>query len=193
MSFRQYRSIDIALFVIMYAVCEFLTVRAATVWFDEPYSISIMLPLLVMVMMRWDWLAVVNAVAYALIFVFLQKGTIGQYAVYLIGNLGCMLTVLWLLKTGKQKVRDSLFISMEFLLISFLLMEIFRGLASAVILGSNIRVIIQFIFTDMLSLVFSVLLVIIVRRIDGLFEDQKHYLLRINSHENRVDGGWEDE
>ena len=193
MSFRQYRSIDIALFVIMYAVCEFLTVRAATVWFDEPYSISIMLPLLVMVMMRWDWLAVVNAVAYALIFVFLQKGTIGQYAVYLIGNLGCMLTVLWLLKTGKQKVRDSLFISMEFLLISFLLMEIFRGLASAVILGSNIRVIIQFIFTDMLSLVFSVLLVIIVRRIDGLFEDQKHYLLRINSHENSVDGGWEDE
>ena len=193
MSFKQYRAIDIALFIIMYAACEFLTVKAATVWFDEPYSISIMLPLLVMVMMRWDWFASINAFAYALIFVFLQKGTIGQYVIYLIGNLGCMLTVSWLLKTGKQKVKESFFMSMAFLLISFLLMEVFRGLASVIVLGSNIRVIIQFIFTDMLSLVFGILMLIVVRRVDGLFEDQKQYLLRINSHENSVDGGWEDE
>jgi len=36
-------------------------------------------------------------------------------------------------------------------------------------------------------------MLIVVRRVDGLFEDQKQYLLRINSHENSVDGGWEDE
>ena len=69
MSFKQYRLIDLLLFLGMYALCEFLVIKAATVWFDEPYSISIMLPLLLIVMMRWSGYAVIHAVLYAVLFV----------------------------------------------------------------------------------------------------------------------------
>ncbi len=193
MSFRQYRAFDLAAFVLMYVLCEFLVVKAATVWFDEPYSISIMLPLLLIVMMRWDRFSVIHAVIYALVFVFLNKGNTYQYLIYLIGNLGCMLTLFYVNKVGKEKIRSTFFDSLIYLVIGFLLMELFRGLASMVILGSNIKIILQFILTDMLSLVFGILVIIIVRRVDGLFEDQKHYLIQLNSQEESIDGGWQDE
>ena len=193
MSFKQYRSIDLILFVIMYGVCEYLTIKAATVWFDEPYCISIMLPMLAIVMMRWDKYSIIHAVVYALLFVFFQSGSITQYFIYLIGNLGFMLLLLYVKKVTKEKIRATFFGSMSYLLIGFLLMEVFRGLASMLFAGKDAGVIFTFIMTDMLSLVFAILVIIIVRRIDGLFIDQKQYLLELNSQEERIDGGWQDE
>ena len=193
MSFKQYRSIDLILFVIMYGVCEYLTIKAATVWFDEPYCISIMLPMLAIVMMRWDKYSIIHAVVYALLFVYFQSGSLTQYFIYLIGNLGFMLLLLYVKKVTKEKIRATFFGSMSYLLIGFLLMEVFRGLASMLLAGKDAGVIFTFIMTDMLSLVFAILVIIIVRRIDGLFIDQKQYLLELNSQEERIDGGWQDE
>ena len=74
MTFKQYRNLDLLIFIAMYALCEYLVIKAATAWFDEPYSISIMLPLLLIVMMRWDRFCIIHAIAYALLFVFYQGG-----------------------------------------------------------------------------------------------------------------------
>ena len=193
MSFKQYRSIDLILFVIMYGVCEYLAIKAATVWFDEPYCISIMLPMLAIVMMRWDKYSIIHAVVYALLFVYFQSGSLTQYFIYLIGNLGFMLLLLYMKKVTKEKIRATFFGSVSYLLIGFLLMEVFRGLASMLLAGKDAGVIFTFIMTDMLSLVFAILVIIIVRRIDGLFIDQKQYLLELNSQKERIDGGWQDE
>lgn len=193
MSFKQYRSIDLILFVIMYGVCEYLTIKAATVWFDEPYCISIMLPMLAIVMMRWDKFSIIHAVVYALLFVYFQSGSLTQYFIYLTGNLGFMLLLLYMKKVTKEKIRATFFGSVSYLLIGFLLMEVFRGLASMLLAGKDAGVIFTFIMTDMLSLVFAILVIIIVRRIDGLFIDQKQYLLELNSQKERIDGGWQDE
>ena len=193
MSFKQYRTLDLLIFIGMYALCEYLVVKAATVWFNEPYSISIMLPLLLIVMMRWDKWSVIHAVAYALLFVYYQKGNGSQYLIYLIGNLFFMLTLIFLMKTGKKKVEDSFPLSAAYLLVGFLTMEIGRGIGSVIVLHSNPGMILQFILTDMLSLVFGLLVIIIVRRAEGLFTDQKKYLLELNSKKEKIDGGWEDE
>ena len=193
MSFKQYRMMDLMIFIAMYGLCEYLVIKAATVWFDEPYSISIMLPLLLIVMMRWDKYSIINAIAYAVLFVFYQSGNLNQYLIYLIGNLGVMLELILLKRMGKDNIRSSFFNSMIYLLCGFVLMEVFRGIASIIIAGSDIGVILQFLMSDMLSLVFGVLVIIIVRRIDGLFIDQKQYLMQLNSQEERIDGGWQDE
>jgi len=193
MSFKQYRMMDLMIFIAMYGLCEYLVIKAATVWFDEPYSISIMLPLLLIVMMRWDKYSIINAIAYAVLFVFYQSGNLNQYLIYLIGNLGVMLELILLKKMGKDNIRSSFFNSMIYLLCGFVLMEVFRGIASIIIAGSDIGVILQFLMSDMLSLVFGVLVIIVVRRIDGLFVDQKRYLIELNSQKEKIDGGWQDE
>ena len=184
---------DLMIFIAMYGLCEYLVIKAATVWFDEPYSISIMLPLLLIVMMRWDKYSIINAIAYAILFVFYQSGNLNQYLIYLIGNLGVMLELILLKKMGKDNIRSSFFNSMIYLLCGFVLMEVFRGIASIIIAGSDIGVILQFLMSDMLSLVFGVLVIIVVRRIDGLFVDQKQYLIELNSQKEKIDGGWQDE
>ena len=193
MSFKQYRMMDLMIFIAMYGLCEYLVIKAATVWFDEPYSISIMLPLLLIVMMRWDKYSIINAIAYAVLFVFYQSGNLNQYLIYLIGNLGVMFELILLKKMGKDNIRSSFFNSMIYLLCGFVLMEVFRGIASIIIAGSDIGVILQFLMSDMLSLVFGVLVIIVVRRIDGLFVDQKQYLIELNSQKEKIDGGWQDE
>ncbi len=192
MSFKQYRMIDLLLFLGMYALCEYLVVKAATVWFDEPYSISIMLPMLLIVMMRWSGYAVIHAVLYAVLFVLYQKGSATQYLIYIAGNLGMMLALFYVEKVGKEKIRSSFMGSVAYLVIGFLLMELFRGIASAAFAGSDMRIILQFLMSDMLSLVFGILVIIVIRGQDGLFEDQKHYLLRLDSQKEK-EGGWQDE
>jgi len=192
MSFKQYRTLDLMIFLGMYALCEYLVIKAATVWFDEPYSISIMLPLLVIVMMRWDKYVLIHAVLYAILFVYYQGGSMKQYLIYIIGNLGFLATLIYVYKVGKDKIRNSFFNSAVFLVIGFVTMELSRGLASMIISGSGPMVILQFLMTDMLSLVFGLLVIIVVRKADGLFQDQKQYLLQINSQEKQ-NGGWQDE
>ena len=193
MTFKQYRNLDLAIFIAMYALCEYLVIKAATVWFDEPYSISIMLPLLLIVMMRWDRYCIIHAVVYALLFVFYQGGNGKQYLIYLIGNLGFMLNLVLLNRMGKDKIRNSFFNSLIYLVSGFLLMEVFRGIASMIAAGSDLKIIWQFIFSDMLSLVFGILVIIVIRRQDGLFRDQRDYLLEVNSQKDEIDGGWQDE
>ena len=193
MSFKQYRSLDLLIFIAMYALCEYLVIKAATVWFNEPYSISIMLPLLAIVMMRWDKYCIIHAIVYALLFVFYQKGNISQYLIYVIGNLGFMLLLIYVKYVGKDKIRSSFFDAAMYLSIGFLLMETFRGIASMIIVKSNIGIILRFMMTDMLSLVFGILVIITVRKANGLFQDQKQYLIELNSQKENIDGGWQDE
>ena len=152
-----------------------------------------MLPMLSIVMMRWDKYCIIHALVYALLFVYFQSGSISQYFIYLIGNLGFMLLLWYVKKVTKERIRSSFFGSLSYLLAGFVLMEVFRGLASMLIAGKDAGVIFTFIMTDMLSLVFAILVIIIVRRIDGLFVDQKQYLLELNSQEEKIDGGWQDE
>ena len=40
-----------------------------------------------------------------------------------------------------------------------------------------------FFTTDSLSLLFTFVIIWIARKLDGVYEDQKHYLLRINTKE----------
>jgi hypothetical protein len=192
MSFKQYRTLDLLIFLGMYALCEYLVIKAATVWFDEPYSISIMLPLLMIVMMRWDRYALIHAIGYAALFVFYQGGSVKQYLIYIIGNLGFMATLIYVYKVGKDRIRKTFFDSAVYLVIGFVTMEVSRGLASMIISQTGPMVILQFLMTDMLSLVFGLLVIITVRKAEGLFQDQKQYLLQVNSQEKQ-DGGWKDE
>ena len=80
----------------------------------------------------------------------------------------------------KERVRQDAFLALTFALITQLLMQLGRA-GIAAILGFPADACIGFITTDILSALFTLFIIWIVRRIEGLFEDQKHYLLRIQS------------
>ena len=58
----------------------------------------------------------------------------------------------------------------------------------AMILGTAPAAAAGFITTDVITYIFTITIVWIASRLDGILEDQRHYLQRINAPENREGG-----
>lgn len=180
MSFKKYRTIDIALLSIIYTIFEYIVIKAATSWFNEPYTVSIMLAMLLIIMIRWDRFVCIPCVIFGFLFVFLQNGVGVQYLIYILGNIGFLLTLVYVYKLGKSRITDSIFLTMLYCVIGFLTMEVSRGIAAICFTENSFAIISKFILTDMLTLVFTIVVMLIARKIDGLLMDQKQYVLKIN-------------
>ena len=66
-------------------------------------------------------------------------------------------------------------------------MQLGRMLTS-LLLGTDFQTSLGFFTTDALSLLFTGVILWIARRLDGIFENQKHYLLRIHKTEEEKGG-----
>lgn len=185
LTLQQYRNIDLTILFVVMAVSQFLIVKASTGWFsDQLYVVSPVAAVTALVMMRWGIWAWVHAFLGGIVFTALSGGTWQHYLIYGIGSL-LSLAALPLLKAGgKEKIRKDLVLSLTFAFSVQLLMQLGRA-ALAKLLGYSWMEALGFITTDILSVLFTMVIIGIVRRIDGLFEDQKTYLLRIRKERNK--------
>ena len=179
-TWKEYRAIDLALLGLALAVFEFLIVRAANWWFPgQPFTVSLAAAMTSIVYMRWGAWGAVHAVEAGLIFCFFSGATGAQFVIYCAGNLFSLLAVLLLKKFGKERVRTG-HLSLIFPLLVQLLMQGGRAVM-ALLLGAGPADTLGFFTTDSLSLLFTFVIIWIARKLDGVYEDQKHYLLRINA------------
>ena len=184
----EYRAIDLALFALMLGVFEAILVTAATKLFPaEPYTVSVAAAITAIVLMRWGAFAGIHAVVGGLVFCFVSGATPMQYLIYCSGNLFSLLTLPVMLKIGKENIRADALRSMAFALAVQLLMQLGRALI-ALAMGNPIGVCAGFFTTDVISDLFTVVIIWIARRLDGIFEDQKHYLIRIQKETQKDKG-----
>ena len=185
---KQYRIIDLAFFALMLLVTEYLIVRAANYWFPaQPYTVSVAAALVSLVYMRWGWWGGIHAVLAGLVFCFFSAATRQQYLIYCGGNLLSLLAVYLLCRIGKEKVRTGRLALLFPLLVQFL-MILGRALL-ALALGIRLSEAAGFFTTDVLSFLFTFVIIWIARRLDGIYEDQKHYLLRLHAQQKLEKGG----
>ncbi|MBO6158518.1 MAG: hypothetical protein J6P72_04535 [Firmicutes bacterium] len=187
-SFKQYRAIDLTLFGVILGVLETLLVKAASYWFaDQLYSVSIVGALTAIVLIRWEPFAAIHAALGGLVLCFASGAQPSQYAVYIIGNLFSMLMLIPLKLIGSEKIRQDAFKSVVFGIGTLLLMQLGRA-AVAFVLGTPFQNLGGFFTTDALSLLFTGVVIWVARRMDGIFENQKHYLLRLHKSEEEKGG-----
>ncbi len=187
MTLGQYRALDIAMLSGAYAVCEILIYVASTFWYArELYIASPVAIVTALVMMRWGIWAGIPALGGGLLYACLRQGTWQQLLTYGAGNLLALTALILFRLLGKERIRKSAFLSMMYALSVQLLMQAGRALVAAV-LGTDIGAALGYITTDILSTLLTVVIIWIARKPDGLFEDQKHYLLRLQS-ERQVEG-----
>ena len=80
-SFKQYRAIDLCIWVVILLIFEFVTATAAARWFpEELYTLSQTTAVLCIVMMRWGGYAVLHAVAGGAAFCLASGGSAEQFA-----------------------------------------------------------------------------------------------------------------
>lgn len=188
-SLGQYRTIDLTILSVLMVACMLLIHFAAGQWFaDQLYVVSPVGIVVALVMMRWGIWAAVQALIGGLFYAAISGGQWQHFLIYGIGNLLSLAALVFFCRNGKERVRQNSVLSMAFGLSVQTLMLLGRA-GVALVLGYSAGTCIRFITTDILSCLFTMVAVWVIRRIEGLFEDQKHYLLRIQSE--RQDEGRE--
>lgn len=184
-SFGQYRAIDLGIMAFILFAAETLTAKAANTWFPgELYALSPSIAIICIVMMRWGGFAAVHALIGGLAFCIASGATVQQYVVYCAGNCLALIALVMFKALGKAKVKASVPLTIAFTAIAFAGAQLGRGLVS-LCFGEPINSLLMFFTIDSLSLVFAEVVVLISRRIDGLFEDQRAYLIRTESERRR--------
>lgn len=186
-SWKEYRAIDLSLLALGLAIFEFLIVRASNWWFPgQPFTVSLAAAITTIVYMRWGAWGALHAVEAALVFCYFSGATGAQYLIYCIGNLFSLLALLLLKAAGKGRVRTGK-LALVFPFLVQLLMQAGRALV-ALLLGTEPANVVGFFTTDSLSMLFTLLIVWTAGRLDGIYEDQKHYLLRLHAQQESKGG-----
>jgi len=179
LTFSQYRSVDLAILAVVLMVTQVLTVQAATIWFrDQLYIVSPVASVVTLALMRWGPWAAIHAVLGGIVFAVASGGQAQHIAIYSLGNLLSLAVLVYLRGKRKEKIRQSAFLSVMTAFMVQMLMLLGRA-AVAAALGHPFGACLGFITTDFLSVLLTMVVVWIARKADGLFEDQKHYLLRV--------------
>lgn len=187
-TFQQYRAADLTLFLIITVAAELCIGLAAAKWFPEqPYTVTLIYAMTALVAMRWGGYSVMIAVADSIAYCMACGGTPKQFVIYTVG--GCFAVLVLLLNKflGKKRIANSASLSTLYVLVIFLSAVLGRGLMS-VLYGSSADVIVRLASTDALSAAFAVLVVLICRRQNGMFEDQREYLLRLEREKRERNG-----
>lgn len=183
MTFSQYRNLDLSMMLGMLAISQLLIHFATSSWFPEQlYVVSPVAGVTALVMMRWSGYAAIHACLGGVIFTLLAGGGWQQYLIYGIGNLLALVMLAAFRILGKEKIRKDAFLSVVFAVGTQLFMQLGRA-GIAALMGYPADVCIRFITTDVLSCLFTAVIIWICRRIEGLFEDQKRYLLRVQQEQ----------
>lgn len=193
-TFRQYRAMDLTMFTALLCLCESLITLGATRWFTgELYTLSITPAVTAIVMVRWGGFAAIPAVLGAFVFCLVSGATLPQYIIYCVGNLAALVLTQVLYRDGWKRLHESVLFAMLYGLLTAVLMQLGRFLL-ALVMGNALNVCVGFIATDVLSTLFAVLIVWITRRLDGVLEEQKHYLKRVAEEmEKEQQMAWSDD
>ena len=179
-TFKQYRSIDLVMLCVLTAVFEGIVTFATSEWFAlQAMSVSITLAMTCIAMLRWNTFAVLPAIVGSLAFCVSSNATLQQYLIYCVGNIACLIAVPIVQRIDKEKIRLRFLRRTSFAISVYLCMALGNWIVS-LLFEITISSLIAFVATDILSLLFAVLVLYICKGLDGVIEDQKAYLIRLD-------------
>ena len=177
-TFKQYRAIDLTILSVFLVLSEGLTTVATTKWFVAvPFAITTTLIFLCIGMMRWGAWSAVLAIVGGITFVIASGADAKRCAIYIIGNLFSLLSLLFIRAVGKNKLRGSNLLLILYAIVTYLSVCLGRWLVS-LIFEPALDSIIAYIGTDVITLLFTAVLLTALKGVDGMIEDQHDYVLR---------------
>lgn len=189
-TFKQYRNIDLTILAVLVVIFETITTFATNKWFyAQPIAISITLAMICVGMMRWTGYAAINAIIGGFVFCTASGGSLEQYGIYCLGNLFALSALLLIKWWGKEKIRNSVPRLMLFVLIAYLGMGLGRWLVS-LLFGGDLMALAVYLTTDIITLLFAEVIVVLLRKVDGMIEDQKSYLLRLEEERKEEENSY---
>lgn len=189
-SVKQYRASDLFVFALILVTAEVLRYYAG-IWFPFGafFTFSLAVPIVLTVMMRWGWPSILHmAVVGITVSIINAKSATGvQFTVYIIGYMLMSLMLIPAYLIGRDKICKRWWASVLFVVGGWLCAYLGKSVVWAIGYGispvDGLSVWAGFeayAIADLLSLVMAVVIVLVLRRFDGMFEDQMTYLKRLD-------------
>ncbi|MGN0812557.1 MAG: hypothetical protein ACI4MQ_03500 [Candidatus Coproplasma sp.] len=190
-SVKQYRLTDLFLFVLILAVSELIGYFAAGMLPSEAYyTVSFSIPIILLVMMRWGWPSVLYSLLSGLIVCLMNVGKVSghQWACYLIGNAFIALMLIPRYLIGSKAINSKWWAMALFAIGGWLCVYLGRSIVWAI--GFAVSPVdgqtaasgfVTFAQSDLLSLAMGVVLMLVLRKLDGMTEDQNEFLRRLDT------------
>lgn len=190
-SVKQYRATDLAIFALITIVSELLGYYA-TVWFSGSafFTLSLVIPITCLVLVRWGWPAVFFPIIGGVTLCLVNNFGINYYGAYCLGGTFIMLMLLPAKLIGVDRIRGKWYFTALFAVGAWLCVYLGRSTLWAIcyaispVEGATAATGFSGFGLDVMSLFICVLVLIIMRKLDGMFEDQKSYLRRLNRERN---------
>ena len=183
-SFRQYKYTDLFFFALVLGISELLIFCAFKLWFKgavDKFYINFMLAIVLTVIMRWGWVGGIYAVADGVVQCAMEGGNWQSYLTYMAGT-ACVLSVLLLTKfLGKEKIRSKWYFTLIYIVIGWVSVNLGISCMCAIFGNSFLSSLATSFGLGVygaLPLAGAIVVIMILRQLNGMFEDQKHYLIR---------------
>lgn len=179
-TFKQYRNIDLSIFCILTAIFEAVAATASNKWLNlQAMTVSITLALTCIIYLRWSLYALLPSFVGAFVYCTVIGGSVNQYLIYCGGSLFIIIAFPLLKKITKEKIRKDFLLRTVFVSSVYVALNIGRWCCSLPF-NFSFQTLLTFLGTDVLSLLFAVVVLTLAKNADGLIEDQKSYLLRLD-------------
>ena len=180
----QYRIIDLSLFALIMMLTETVINRAATGWFAaSAWTVSVVPAITAIVMVRWGPWCAVHAALGGIVTVLALRGNATQFLIYGIGNLAVLAVLPLERKWGWESLHGNILRDFLFGILAVLAMQAGRAVI-ALVTGTPPEALPLYITTDIITYLFTALILWIASRLDGVLEDQPHYVRRIAEEKN---------
>lgn len=191
-SFARYRATDLLLFAVILAAFDVISFFAFTKWFSDDssrYIFSLAVPIALLVMVRWNWYGLFYAVGDGLLYCILllatgrmPEGAVLQFfLVYCLGNAFVGLAFLMVRFAGYKRIIAKWYFTVLYLLAGWVAVLAGKVVISVCCGADFVSSLLGFLgAADMLSLAMGLIILLIMRRLDGMMENQRDYLLRLD-------------
>jgi len=183
-SVKQYRLTDLFLFALILVIYDLLAHFVPTLFQGAAvYSFCLTLLFTLTVMIRWGWQSAFFAVGDGVFLALLGGGGWSMVLSYAVGNAFMLLLLIPIKFIGKEKITSRWWASAAFVLVGWVLQNVGITIMQTIFgegFVSCIKANFGFALTGLLQLAMSVVITLVLRRLNGMYEDQLSYLMRIH-------------
>lgn len=179
-SYNQYKLVDIFLFLVIMCVFETVNVFAIKQWFtDMLFSVSLMMTISLIVFVRWNLLGAIFPIVNGILYSALLGAPAETYVIYAVGN-AFIIPVWFLFKfIPKEKLFSKWYLTLIYPAVAFVLLVLGRAAVAACFGYNFVEYLGTYVFAESLNGAFAIIVLLVLRKIGGMLEDQKTYLKRV--------------
>ena len=192
-SFARYRATDLLIFAAILVAFGLISFFAFTRWFASDIStffFSVGIPVSLLVMVRWGWYGMFYAVADGLLYCTLSVLSSGGdyssmvlrcYLTYAAGGAFVGLAYLMVRFMGYRRITSAWYFTLLYMLCGWVAVLVGRVLVSLCFGENFLAALLGFMGpSELLSLAMGAVILLIMRRLDGMMENQRDYLIRLD-------------